>query len=867
MTTISRFITDLREKSTTDVEVKYLHPTLYVICTSDEFEGLDATGREKIIAENVELSDDDLKTVRRAGALELVLSTAHERTHEFGFLDEAEEDQSWLSWFDPQNWARHTEPPILTSERRREDYDPIRTIHFYGYKGGQARSTVLVMLAKYLATIGFRVLIVDADVEAPSVDMMLDVATENLNSTLMGACGWGTEIFPISEAYIGKEGGKIDVIACRPKSSAFDMDFAAFLLNIGMDVRTLKKAARSIRSFAASGPDNLPRYDVLLIDHRTGMAPSVLPIMEELPGSAAIFVRPDSSSKNIENSKLFDALLSYDVDTPGVFVSFSLDPVETLLTAKGVKGAFIERLLESIADAYERNGGDIVDPSELDRNWVLWHHDRALLSDRMPEPDSLSKDNLSSLQQLKEVLGIDFRVRAALPEKNLTRSGATDEGWFIRTPDVSRLFSLDNKLLYIFGRKGTGKTRLVRELSNAHLGEPLLVASDYDKAGVASLGPAFTRLLKISNNNFEVFWWLLLRIGVESKSMGLAEINHMIDQFEELGRDSVLECTTPSEIEKLVSESGRKRVFLIDGVETAVPAADLRRFVESLFRFMASVQYNQKISDKLTVRLFLRSDLSTGAVQNVEQQIEGRVIYLRWDKTSILNFALGRIASLSWYRSTFPTVCSRIDELASAIEKGSVPDEQTEQLLLEIFPSSLERNRLKTTTFFSTYFSDAGSETDEKASFYPRLFDVFLRKIVEFADQEYKEKTLLDGKLLSGLVLKAYDIATESFINEVRTELYNLLTLDPVDDKNRSMVDRLINSFSDEPTPFVVERMVETLSSKVKLPQERIREALDDMKAIGMFENRPGYHGSWRTGRVYKAGLKMKYVRSPRSPN
>ena len=79
------------------------------------------------------------------------------------------------------------------------------------------------------------------------------------------------------------------------------------------------------------------------------------------------------------------------------------------------------------------------------------------------------------------------------------------------------------------------------------------------------------------------------------------------------------------------------------------------------------------------------------------------------------------------------------------------------------------------------------------------------------------------------------------------------------------MVDRLINSFSDEPTPFVVDIMIEKLADKTKLPKDKIRESLEDMKAIGMFENRQGYSGSWRTGRVYKAGLKMKYVRTPRT--
>lgn len=867
MITISDFITVLRQTEVLgELDVKFIYPTLYIAYIAKDFERLSDDVRYEWISRNFSIDVEDLNQLRNTGAVEVLLLTPEERLAEFGFLDDAEQDESWLSWFDPER-----SEPI---ESRQEAFDlqnqRTRFLHFYGYKGGQARSTVLVMFAKYLADLGFNILIVDADIEAPSTDTMLEVATEDLNATLMGLCGWGSRIEPIASAYIGSStSGKVDVLACRPKSSRFDMDFAAFLTNVALNTKVLKQAALNLRYFIENPDVGNARYDLVLIDHRTGIAPSVLPIMEALPGSAIIFVRPDGSSRNIENSRIFDTLLSFDRENPGAFVSFSLDPFESISDVRGNKGAFIERLLETLSDSISRSEDEPIDPSELEDYWVLWHHDRALLSDKLPDAEKLAKFNLESLQQLKDVLAISLdpiNHLAEHRERVLTRSGATDEGWFIRTPDVARLFSLDNKLLYIFGRKGTGKTRLVRELYRAKLGEPLLVASDYNEAGLPSLSGAFHTLLKIADGDFEKFWWLLLRLGVEAKN---SEQNTLADAVNNLESSQVdLESyATPGSIEKLVRGIEGKRVFLIDGVETAVPAADLRRFVESLFRFIGTIQYNQILAEKLTVRLFLRSDLSTGAVQNVEQQIEGRVVYLRWDKTAILNFALGRIASLEWYREEFSDVCKKIDKLESQIEKGAVFDDDAEALLLEIFPASLERNRLKTTTFFSTYFSDAGSETDEKASFYPRLFDVFLRKVVEFANAEYRGKTLKDKRLISTLVLKAYDVATESFINEVRTELYNLLTLDDADDRNRNMVDRLINSFSDEPTPFVVDIMIDKLAEKIKLPKEKIRESLEDMKAIGMFENRQGYSGSWRTGRVYKAGLKMKYVRSPRASN
>lgn len=874
MITISDFLRRLREKLQTKCEVYYLHPTFYILGISDSFSGYTEEQKENWLSQTLNYSVDEVRQLRSLGVVQVDLIDANERKNSYEFLDTAEKDNSWLSWFAPMNWpeivdeAEEAESVANESQHAKNGKSRAKVAHFYGYKGGQARSTVLLSLAKMLADAGYRVLLVDADVEAPSLDAMLDVSAENPNATLMGLCGWSERIAPISGAYVGQlESGTVDLIACRPKSSVYDMDFAAFLMNTTLDVRTLKEAARAIREYANGSQTSTP-YDIILVDHRTGLGPSILPIMDELPGPAVIFVRPDGMSKNVEQSRIFDTLLSYDSDTPGMFVSFSLDPVETILTAKGAHGAFVERLLEKLSDAFVRVGEQLIDPIDLERSWVLWHHDRAFLSDKHPSTKQLSPDNQRALQQMREVLGFDLLKPApsiTSTIKTLSRSGATDEGWFIRTPDVARLFSLDNKLLYVLGRKGTGKTRLLRELQLANLGEPLLTASDYDKGGVPSLSPAFNALIQACAGDYEMFWWALLHAGIVSSDTLGAKLTDEILRV--CGDKSVdlREYASPLAIERTIEGRGR-RIFLIDGVETAVPAANLRSFVEALFRFMASIQYNGRFSEHLTVRLFLRSDLATGAIQNIEQQVEGHSINLRWDKTSILNFALGRIANLAWFREAFAATCKSIDELESAIAKGAVSDEVADELLLQIFPHSLERNRLKTSTFFATYFSDAGGDSDTRASFYPRLFDVFLRKVNDLGAAN-PSASLSGGRILSALVLQAYDEATQSFIGEVRSELHNLLELDSNDSRNRDAVDRFISSFSGLPTPFVVDEVIEKLEGRTSFTRDKIREALGNMKALGMFEDRTGFPGSWRTGRVYKSGLNMKYVRANRASN
>lgn len=861
MITISQFIGFTSAAYGSECFIKYIHPLLYVVCIDSKFAESSVEEKEFRFLERTGLDLEKLNFVKSHGVVELLLLAPGER-ESFAFLDVEGLDQHWLAWFSPEN------RPIIARPLGADK--AAKAVHFYGYKGGQARSTVLVMLAKILADAGLSVLLVDADIEAPSLDLILEVVPDDANSTLMGACGWGDRISPISSAYVGLiNGGVIDLLACRPRASAYDMDFAAFLLNTTLDVRSLERAVDKIAKFANGDTGGKGVYDVVLFDHRTGLAPSVLPIMKSWPGPAAIFVRPDGMSSQIENSKIFDTLLSFGTDAPGAFVSFSLDPKETSENIKAANQQFIEKLLYSLSDAITNGlSGDAedIDPLELERYWVLWHHDQSLFPKQLPSPRELSTRNYQALLQLREVLGLDLispRSPKNFTDLKLSNSGSKDEGWFILTPDVSRLFSKESKYLYIFGRKGTGKTRIVRELSRNRLGEPLLVASDSDEGGLPSGGVAFTALMQACDNNYETFWWSLLHAAIECKTtLGEALIARIKDLVAD--ETNFKNYGSPSIVESKILEMPARRILLIDGVETAVPASNLRAFVEALFRFMATIQYNRSISELLTVRLFLRSDLESGAAQNVEQQVEGSVIRLRWDIKSILNFALGRIVCLDWFKKNYASTCKQIASFENTIAKGALDEDAADKLLLEIFPDNLERNRLKTSTFFATYFSDAGGDTDNKASFYPRLFDMFLSNINDSAAEKDKRgEPIVNGRISSWLVLKAYDDASGRFISEVRSELENLLDLDESNARNKDAVGRLMQSFSGVSTPFVLEDTILKLAAASDLPSEKVRDSLEKMKALGIFENRPGYPGQWRTGRLYKSGLAMKYVRTP----
>ncbi|WP_324037223.1 AAA family ATPase [Aeromonas caviae] len=850
--TISELIENLNSKVTAEfkVDISYSHPTLYIFCLSERFRGLSEDVRMAAFREVVSLSESDIQSVISNTMVEFHLVTENERNDYYGYLSSDSEMSSWLGAFNPS--LKHTS--LITA---KDNTNQVRAIHFYGYKGGQGRSTVLLALAKTLANSGHRVLLVDADLEAPSLDAMLEVSSSDVESTVMGLTESSLSITPLSKVYVGTaSAGHIDLISSRPSSARFDMDFAAFLLNSSLDVSLLKYAFSRLRRHVEQNS----LYDVILFDHRTGLAPSVLPIMEAWPGSAVIFVRTDGMARHIQESKLIDILLSHDKEYPGAFVTFSLDPKKQPNEIRNENARFIDSLLDKIGDSMCIDGESPADIQELDPYWIFWRHDQSFVDGLQPNPKDMSAVNRYALEQLRTILGVSGSINTPRQEITLTSSGSSDEGQFIQTPWLAKLFTKDSPYSYIFGRKGTGKTRLLTELVKGQLAEPLLVANDSLIGGIQSAGIIFTRLLQACSNDFEMFFWSLLNAALQVEST--VDAASLEDSVNDVIR-SIHQSS--QEVHKNIVEkaSHRRRIFVIDGIETAVPAADLRGFVEALFRFLATVQYDRNISKNITIRLLLRTDLATGASQNVEQQIEGAVMYLHWNKTAILNFALARIVSLPWFYKTFNDVCSRIEDRADVISRGALPDEEAESLLLEIFPESLERNRLKTTTFFSLYFSDAGGDFSGDSAFYPRLFDSFLR-ILESNCLDSDSIHIKDGRISSMFVLKAYDQASRDFIDDVRTELYSFLNLtNERGQNNKELVNRFVESFNGLTTPFVVEDIIPVISDKINIEPNLVRQSLTSMLRIGIFESRPGYPGELRARQLYKAGLGMKYVRKP----
>ncbi len=292
----------------TSLKVRYIHPSLYFLCEEAKFEGLDDEQRETLFVKALSSSPEEIKNALEVGGVVLSLIAPSEHAAIPSFLENTPPAHHWIEFL------AHSAPAGAPSTRDN-------LVHFYGYKGGQARSTVLAMLSKALADDGYRVLAIDADIEAPSLHRQYATKIVRLDSTLLGCVQYGLSPAPQS-AYLPKSAeGCVDLIACRPADPSFDMDQAVLALNTALNPALLQNGFQ--RVIQAGGT-----YDAILVDHRSGLGSSVLPIAGAFPGSVIAFARLDEQSD--EADSYFGVLFSLNPKMPGLFVSFSLDPEDTV---------------------------------------------------------------------------------------------------------------------------------------------------------------------------------------------------------------------------------------------------------------------------------------------------------------------------------------------------------------------------------------------------------------------------------------------------------------------------------------------------------------------------------------------------------
>lgn len=796
---------------------------LHVI--SEAFRGIDEDDREQILAEKIEIS---------------VAALREDCNRLFFRLDLFSTDEPAPNVADRGHyWMR-----VLAEPAPRPDPLGISTppfVHFYGYKGGQARSSVLCFLARVLASDGWRVLAVDVDAEAPSLDVLFGVRAPGMESSLLGVRA-GLAVSPVRAVTPPQGKGYVDMLPFRPLEPRYDLDAAALAMEGNIHPPGLVKILQGVAKLAAN-------YDVVLVDHRTGLASTVPPWIRHLPGPVVVFARMDGQWRLAKPH--IAALWRLMPDRPGLLVSFKPDgepPSEYKARVQVQADELLDELAAALATP-EVAEDDMPTAAEISDHWVVWPYDATFNAVGVPAPERVGELAREAAQEIRRVLQLEQPLAQTAPPV-LHGSGALDEGDLIQTQALRELTAPNNPYTFITGRKGTGKTRLLRYLAEDHFGEALLVAEeDQGVTGVQASNVDLKELAQATIRDPEQLWWTLLLVALGHDSTERAAMSAGIQA-------AMPQCEQSLRRARVAAEQAKtRRVFLIDGLETAFSRTSTFDFIGALFRVIAAVDSNPVFSDKVRIRVFVRTDLVARGFENLEQQMHGRTFSLRWDTQGILNFALSRIRRLPWFREKFPAVHEEIERESSRILEGALSENACDALLLRIFPAKLRHLNINMTTFLRTYFSD---DPTERGSYYPRIYDSFLRIIAGEESAERRGSSmreLVDEHVNDELVSFAHATASENFLLQVRAELRNLVDL------SEDSLSGLLSAFRDTTTPFDVERRCKELADRAQIDKSAVRQALDQMKTLGIFEDRPKYQGQWRAGRLFKTSLGMRYDR------
>ncbi|MEU6372733.1 hypothetical protein [Streptomyces sp. NPDC046909] len=155
--------------------------------------------------------------------------------------------------------------------------EPGQIVTFYSYKGGVGRSFALANTAVVLARWGYRVLCVDWDLEAPGLGHYFEEHIAESRSGLLEMIEEARESpFQGRSAALGHlttvtlpEGARLDLITAGKKD---DPTYVSRLQ--GLDWQTLYTQHRFGRTLEAWREEWMERYDLVLVDSRTGVTDS-----------------------------------------------------------------------------------------------------------------------------------------------------------------------------------------------------------------------------------------------------------------------------------------------------------------------------------------------------------------------------------------------------------------------------------------------------------------------------------------------------------------------------------------------------------------------------------------------------------------
>ena len=821
----------------------------------------------------------------------------HMREEEFGFLylytpEEAElmeikPHAETSSASSPQTWLELTQFALNNSvqgKKKNENNEFPRTVTFYSFKGGVGRTTALVHTGWILAMRGYKVLLVDLDLEAPSLHLLLnnqgDKPLKGLVEFLYERCyaldnAYQLHISDIfGEVQIENSSGRLFVIP------AGDID-----LNYIAKVDDLRVSALKNRDIWETFKGEVTKQlqpDFILVDSRTGInewgAFSLLQAADDI----LAFMYP-----NEENYQGLETILGALKTLEHSWINslnIVMSKVPNNKQGKDKAKELWKKLNDALTEPNEQNDEDDLESDE-DQEPIIIHYTQDIaLAEKYPiigfesvfAPIANLIDEEAEQTKLRAVLSgrdrweiiesLQFEVVDASDTKNdLSKV-------FQRTSDFDKF--IDETTVVIHGQKGTGKTALYwmllkhfdqsRKMSRGRLDNIQSISahgSFRSRPGKEEFRYWANTISE--NGSWEAVWrgYLLIRLFMEKNLPGFRnkEFQEIAKELKGISKNKpeqpwksqhtelVLKFGTDASLTLKIKDyltylndnqkkDGKALWFFYDDLDEDIEEGSLYQLdaLSGLYYFIRSCD-TQSLPN-LRFKTFIREDIWNRLNFTNKSHFKGRDVLLQWTRIDFLRLALRQ----ALYSPVYSSLVSRYFPVQDT-------DNASEEILLDSLQIlwGIRRENNNHAKYVARWVYER--LTDATGTTFPRLLGLLLNAAkdheLQYREQPHvpapSDRLLRNQSLNFGLIS-----ASKHRAQELRQEYPELL---PV-------FDRLLD-FPEICSKVKLEELVgNSLGSK--------DEVITKLQSIGLLQElNKGNEFPYRFADLYAHGFEMRRTR------
>lgn len=697
----------IKDESTEWFELN-VSPTglIHVTLVSNEFTGKSVVQREDFVLDSLlpeqihRLGFMNLLTVKEANDMELSPRFIH---------------QSNLrpkSWIELANRALN--PTGMSNLKKVRDYEAPRAVAFYSYKGGVGRTTALAHVASILAKRGHKILVIDLDLEAPSLHLVfskinpqpqhgiVEYLYERSYSPTNTYQIHVTDLF--GEVHLEDSPGRLFVIP----AGKIDLNYLA-------KVDDLRVAAfhegRVWNDFIKEVSDQI-HPDIILIDSRTGInewgAFSLLTAADDV----VLFMYPNE--ENYEGISVIANALNMVERDNDKNVNFVLTKVPSNKDGKQRALKYWERLNESfkVVDEDETENG----LKEINEPLTIYYNSDVALSDTLPvehltsiyAPIANLIDEESEQGKLKLILSGTNRweiIESLTFETVDAKDEQNDLGKvFQKTADYDKF--IDENTVVIHGQKGTGKTALYwmmlkhleqsKKLARGRLDDVVIVSGHGSYRG----RPGKEEFRYLANNidgngTWEAIWrgYAILRLYIEGKlppfrGTKFSDVQNILKKIPKKNDYWTSEHTNALKnffnsnlsiltkdylmyVNEYLKKKNNTIWLLYDDLDEDIQERShfQNDVLSGLFYFIRSVDA-QRLSN-IKFKTFIREDIWNRLNFTNKSHFNGRDVLLQWSRIDFMRLAV-RQALYSGYYKQLVDKYFPIQDIDSATEESLI---------------------------------------------------------------------------------------------------------------------------------------------------------------------------------------------------